>query len=156
MLQDGIMVVPGTTVEKVLKCFEQFFGAARIQKTPCDAGIQQQDMSQELGQLDSSRYRSIIGPASVLVPRPGGHYGHSEGACNFHVKANTLLTSTMATLVGCLKSTGDMGLKLGMPEYGKRKRKEGCDFQWLLETFTDADWASNKSHANQQAAPFTF
>ena len=33
MLQDGIMVVPGTTMEKVLKCFEHFFGVAGIQKT---------------------------------------------------------------------------------------------------------------------------
>ena len=32
MLLDGIMVPPGTTVEKVLKSFEQIVGAGRIQK----------------------------------------------------------------------------------------------------------------------------
>ena len=60
-LQDGLMVVPGTTAEKVLSAFEQFFGNAKLQRTPCDDGIQQQDLSQELGLTDSSLYRSIIG-----------------------------------------------------------------------------------------------
>ena len=68
MLQDGIMVVPGTTVEKVLKHYEQFFGTARMQKTPCDSGIQQQDLTQELGQVEASRYRSIIGLLVYICP----------------------------------------------------------------------------------------
>ena len=55
-LSDGIMLVPGTTVEKVLKCFEGFFGKVRLQKTPCEAGIQQENQSQQLGPQDSSSY----------------------------------------------------------------------------------------------------
>ena len=38
-------------------------------------------------------------------------------------------------LMGYLKSSGNMGMKLEMPEFGKGKRKEGCESQWLLETF---------------------
>ena len=33
-LSDGLMVVPGTTVERVVACFEKSFGAARAQKIP--------------------------------------------------------------------------------------------------------------------------
>ena len=49
-----------------------------------------------------------------------------------------------------------MGMKLGMPEYGKGKRKEGCEFQWLLETFTDGDWVSNKSHRKSTSCAIHF
>ena len=58
-LADGIMVAPGTAVEKVLSCFENLFGQVRLQKTPCKTGIQQGDLSQQLGPGDSSSYRSI-------------------------------------------------------------------------------------------------
>ena len=146
MLQDGIMVVPGTTMEKVLKCFEHFFGAARIQKTPCDSGIQQQDMSQELGQLDSSRYRSIIGLLLYLSRDLVDIMFTVKELATSMSKPTLCSLQRLRRLMGYLKRTGDMGMKLGMPEYGKGKRKEGCEFQWLLETFTDADWASNKSH----------
>ena len=54
----GMLVAPGTTVEKVLSCFENLFGQVRLQKTPCEAGIQQGDLSQQLGPGDSSSYRS--------------------------------------------------------------------------------------------------
>lgn len=36
-LRDGIMVAQ---IEKVLAWFENFFGTIRVQKVPCDAGIQ--------------------------------------------------------------------------------------------------------------------
>ena len=146
MLQDGIMVVPGTTMEKVLKCFEHFFGVARIQKTPCDSGIQQQDMSQELGQLDSSRYRSIIGLLLYLSRDLVDIMFTVKELATSMSKPTLCSLQRLRRLMGYLKRTGDMGMRLGMPEYGKGKRKEGCEFQWLLETFTDADWASNKSH----------
>ena len=48
-LQDGLMVVPGTTVEKVLSAFEQFFGHAKLQKTPCDDGINNRTCHRNLG-----------------------------------------------------------------------------------------------------------
>ena len=40
---DGLLLVPGTSTEKVVKSFEKLFGAARSQKTPCDSGVQQPD-----------------------------------------------------------------------------------------------------------------
>ena len=60
-LADGLMVVPGTTVEKVVSCFENHFGSSRGQKVPCDAGIQNEDHSQALNASDGKAYRSVIG-----------------------------------------------------------------------------------------------
>ena len=48
-------------------------------------------------------------------------------------------------LIGCLKSSGDMGIKLDWPEHGAGKWKKGTKAFWLLEGFTDADWCGNKS-----------
>ena len=36
-LSDGLLIIPGTTVEKVAAYFERFFGPARSQKIPCDS-----------------------------------------------------------------------------------------------------------------------
>ena len=60
-LDDGIMVVPGTTAEKVVTCFEKAFGVSKVQKIPCDAGIQNEDSSPGLTAKDSSAYRSVVG-----------------------------------------------------------------------------------------------
>ena len=57
----GLMIVPGTTVEKVVSCFEKSFGSSRGQKVPCDAGIQNEDHSQALNASDGRAYRSVIG-----------------------------------------------------------------------------------------------
>jgi len=39
------MVVPSATAEKLVICFERTFGVAKVQKMPCDAGIQNEDVS---------------------------------------------------------------------------------------------------------------
>ena len=127
MLQVGIMVVPGTTVEKVLKHYERsLVQPARMQKTPCDSGIQQQDMTQELGQVDASRYRSIIGLLLYLSrDRVDIMFTVKELATSMS-KPTLCSLQRLRRLMGFLKSSGNMGMKLGMPEFGKGKRKEGC------------------------------
>jgi hypothetical protein len=60
-VSDGLVIVPETTVSKVVESFEKFFGHARLQKIPCDAAAQQDDSSQLLGAKDAKNYRSIIG-----------------------------------------------------------------------------------------------
>ena len=55
------MLTPGTSVEKVVRLFEDAFGTARIQKGPCDASIQLQDDSEKLSAKDATAYRSVVG-----------------------------------------------------------------------------------------------
>ena len=42
-LSGGLVVVPGTTIERVVTCFEKAFGPARSQKVPCDSSLQNAD-----------------------------------------------------------------------------------------------------------------
>ena len=134
-LNDGIMVVPGTTVEKVLKCFEGLFGSVRLQKTPCEAGIQQEDQSQQLEPQDSNSYRSIIGLLLYLL-RDRLDIMFTVKELSAAVSKPTLCAlQRLKRLMGYLKFSGNIGFKLSFPEPGKGKRKEGCELEWLLETY---------------------
>eukprot|EP00435_Cladocopium_sp_Y103_P022585 s4524_g5.t1 len=155
-LKDGIMVVPGTTEGKVLAWFEQFFGAARLQKIPCDVGIQHEDVCPERGAVDSSPYPSIIG-LLLYFARDGIDvmFTVKELATSMSKPALCSL-QRLPRLVGYFKYIGNMGLKLSVPEFGRGKRKEGCESQWVLETFTDAEWSGNKSHRKSSSCAIHF
>ena len=43
-------------------------------------------------------------------------------------------------LVGFLKQTGDLAIKLVPPVHGGGKWKTTPEQRWILETFSDADW----------------
>ena len=61
--------------------------------------------------------------------------------------APTLLAlQRLRKLIGYLKSSGNMGMKLSIPEFGSGKTRHGADRFWLLETYTDADWSANTRH----------
>ena len=144
-----------TAVEKVLGCFEKYFGAARIQKTPCDAGIQQEDMSKELGLYESGCYRSIIGLLLYLArDRVDIMFTVKELATSMS-KPTLCSLQRLRKLMGYLRFTGDMGMKLAMPEFGNGKRKEGCESEWILETFTDADCLQTRLTGSRPAVQFT-
>ena len=51
----------------------------------------------------------------------------------------------MATF-GYLKQTGNVGIKLSYPLPGQGKHKMSSEKTWILESYSDADWAGNKSH----------
>ena len=116
-LKDGLLVVPGTTVEKVLACFEKYFGSAKLQKTPCDAGIQQEDMSKELGPYEGGCYRSIIGLLLYLSrDRIDIMFTVKELATSMS-KPTLCSLQRLRRLMGYLRHTGDMGMKLPVPEF---------------------------------------
>ena len=60
-VENGLILAPGTTVEKVADAFESAFGSARCQKLPNDPSLQMPDSSQKLSASDASAYRSIVG-----------------------------------------------------------------------------------------------
>ena len=49
-------------------------------------------------------------------------------------------------VIGYLKTSGDVGVKLVVPQAGSGKWKSGGEQFWPVETFTDADWSANKQH----------
>ena len=56
----------------------------------------------------------------------------------------------LGRLMGYLKFSGNSSIKLG------GKRKEGCEMQWILETYTDTDWSSNRSHRKSTSCAVHF
>jgi hypothetical protein len=155
-LKDGLMVAPGTTTEKVIACFETMFGYARAQKIPCDSSIQNPDTSQQLTPGDAKSYRSVIG--LLLYPsreRMDVMFAVKELAT--YMSAPTLCAlQRLRKVIGYLKTSGDMGVKLVVPESGMGKWKSGDDKFWLVETFTDADWSANKQHRKSTSSAIHF
>ena len=60
-VEGGLILAPGTTVDKVASAFETSFGLVRSQKLPSDSTLQVPDRSQKLSSADASAYRSIVG-----------------------------------------------------------------------------------------------
>ena len=117
------------------------FGYARVQKVPCDSALQQEDNSQKL-----KNFRSVIGLLLYLSrDRVDIMFGVKELASAMS-SPSLCSVQRLRKLIGFIKYTGDIGVKLPFPEHGVGKLKQGTEVFWLLETYTDADWSSNKAH----------
>eukprot|EP00435_Cladocopium_sp_Y103_P051533 s2110_g16.t1 len=142
----GILIAPGAPVQRIIDSFEQAFGTARCQFIPCDSSILLEDASSPLNAADSSHYRSIVGMCLYL--------SRDRLDCMYTIKelAGRMSSPTLAALqqlrklVGFLKQTGDVGIKLVHPVPGHGKLKVATDQHWILETYSDADWMGNTAH----------
>jgi hypothetical protein len=126
-LKDGILLVPGTNTERIVEAFETEFGPSRIQAVPCDSSIQLEDASQCLTPSDSSKFRSIVGMCLYLGrDRPDVVFAIKELASKMSKPTCTSLQH-LRKLVGYLKGTGELGVKLQCPtprkESGKQLRR---------------------------------
>ena len=136
--------------------YEKAFGVAKVQKIPCDAGIQNEDSSPGLTAKDSSAYRSVVGLLLYLArDRPDLMFSVKEVAACMSCPTLCAL-QRLRKLVGYLKSSGDFGIKLVPPEFGHGRWKQGGERYWLAETFSDADWAANKSHRRSTSCAVHF
>ena len=59
-------------------------------------------------------------------------------------------------LVGYIKGAGELGIKLQCPVPGKGKWKTSAEKCWVLETFCDADWMSNRQHRRSTSCGLHF
>ena len=59
-------------------------------------------------------------------------------------------------MVGYLRTTGELGINLHAPVAGKGKWKSCVGKFWILERYSDADWASNKSHRKSTSCSIHF
>ena len=147
MLSDGMMVVPGTSAAKVVECFEKHFGHARLQKVPSDSALQEEDNAQKLSAADAKNYRSVIGLLLLYLSRHRADIMFVVKELASAMSSPSLCSvQRLRKLIGFIKHTGDIGVKLPFPEDGVAKFKQGTEAFWLLETYTDADWSSNKAH----------
>ena len=55
-LEEGLALIPGTKASKAIELFEENFGKTRPQTIACDASIQTEDVSEEVGQRDAHAF----------------------------------------------------------------------------------------------------
>ena len=145
-IDGGLMLTPGTSVSKVVWAFEKAFGSARVQKIPCDGSIQLEDNSEKLKPADASSYRSIIGLCLYVArERPDLMYTIKELACSMSSPTLTSL-QRLRKLIGFMKGVGDLAIRLETPSPGEGKICTDGNSFLVLETYSDADWSSNKTH----------
>ena len=141
-LDDGILITPGVPIEKIVETYESAFGAVRAQMVPCDSSIQLEDVSQALKPTDA---RSIVGMALYLGrDRPDAIFAIKEFAGRMS-RPTLISLQHLKKLVGYLKHTGNVGVKLSYPMPGQGKYKTSTEKMWILETYSDADWAGNRA-----------
>jgi hypothetical protein len=153
---DGLVMTPGTSVEKVVRAFEERFGVARSQKIPCSSEIQLEDNSPLLSPRDASAFRSVVGLCLYI--------GRERPDLMFTIKelASSMASPTMTALqrlrkmIGYMKHVGDVGVKLFTPVPGQGKNVNGTNQPWVLERYSDADWSSNKSHRRSTSCGIHF
>ena len=57
---------------------------------------------------------------------------------------------------GFMKAMGDIGVRLQLPFPGQERFTTGGAFNWVLESCSDADWSSNKSHRRSTSCGMYF
>ena len=76
--------------------------------------------------------------------------------------ASSMAAPTMTSLqrlrkmVGYMKHVGDVGIRLFAPLPGQGKSFDGGKFEWVLESFSDADWSSNRAHRRSTSCGMHF
>ena len=130
----------------MVEVFEDHFGAVRGQLIPCDASIQLEDVSAELTPTDAAVFRRVVGMCLYLSwDRPDIIFSVKEISGKMSCPTFTSLQH-LRKLIGHLKKMGDLGIFLQHPQPGAGKWRTSLEKYWLLESYSDADWASNKAH----------
>ena len=130
-LDDGISVTPGTDVEKLVESFEEKFGRAKISSVPCDVSIHLEDTSHLLTVEGATHFRSIVGSALYLGrDRPDSIFCIKELAGKMS-KLTLMALQHLRKLIGYLKGTGNLGVKLCNPTFGYGKWKVSEEAQWV-------------------------
>jgi len=141
-LEEGLALIPGTKASKVIELFEENFGKARPQTIACDASIQTEDVSEEVGQRDAHAFRAVIGTLLFLARvRPDLLFVVKDAMSRPTLTA----ISRLRKVIGYLKTTSDFCMVLEKPIGGQGKWKNSERF-WVIETFSDSDWNGNKQH----------
>eukprot|EP00435_Cladocopium_sp_Y103_P063813 s2135_g25.t1 len=155
-VEDGLILSPGATVEKVVKLYEKHFGSVRQQKAPCDSSIQLPDNSEKLNSQDSSAFRSVVGLCFYISrERPDLMFAIKELASVMSSPTVTPL-GHLRKLIGFMKQLGDAGVRLHVPFPGSGKFSAGGEKNWILESYSDADWISNRSHRRSTSCGMHF
>ena len=151
-VKDGIALVPGTNIAKLVENFEKQCGTLRVQRVACDSSIQLPDVSSSLRAQDAFAYRSTVGGLLYLArDRPDLLFCVKELASKMSNPSITAL-HRLRKVMGYVKGTIDYAVVLQEPEGGQGKWVNTGEAFYVLESSSDSDWSSNKEHRRSTSA----
>ena len=156
--QDVLMVVPGTTTKKVVACFEtgclDMHVLRRFPVTVQSKTLTPLSSWQQL--MEDLTAVWLVCCSTLARERMDVMFAVKELA--IYMSAPTLCAlQRLRKVIGYLKTSGGMGVKLVVPESGSWESgsQEVSKF-WPVETFTDADWSANKQHRKSTSSAIHF
>ena len=151
-LSEGLALVSGNSISKLVNAFEMKFGKVRVSSTPADQGLQMIDNSPLLAAQDASFYRMAVGVCLYLArDRPDVAFTIKE-LSSFMSPPTVNSLKHLRRLVGYLKGTDGYTVVLHRPLGGQGVQHKSNDQFWLLESFSDSDWSSDKRHRRSTSA----
>ena len=145
-VDDGLALLPGNNIAKLIKVWEEKFGKLRTSTTPADPGIQMEDNSQMLLGDDATFFRMAVGTC-LYVTRDRPDIAFTVKELSSYMSSPTVAAMRhLRKLVSYLKETINYAVVLKCPYGGQGLHKQSNDRYWLLESFSDSDWSSDKRH----------
>ena len=144
-VESGLIIAPGGYADAMIKAFEKEKGAIKKQQVPCDSSFHMEDSTSLLSSRDAGLYRSVTGMGIYLSQeRPDLCFAVKELASKMS-RPTELSLQRMRKFLGYVKSTKDYATKLFLPVRGQGFWKQSQDQQWILEGFSDSDWAGDRT-----------
>ena len=142
-VKDGIALVPGTNIAKLVENFEKQFGTVRVQRVACDSSIQLPDVSSRLRSHDAFAYRSTVGGLLYFArDRPDLLFCVKELASRMSNPSVTAL-HRLRKVMGYVKGTIDCAVVLQEPEGGQGKWVNTGSAFYVPESASDSDWVAS-------------
>eukprot|EP00435_Cladocopium_sp_Y103_P011449 s72_g3.t1 len=136
----------GAGILKLVKSFEDRFGKVRNSTTPADQGLQMVDNSPMLAAADARFYRMAVGMCLYLArDRPDVAFTVKE-LSSYMSSPTVNALKHLKRLVGYFKNTPSYTMVLQKPVGGQGIQKKSSEQYWLLESFSDSDWSSDRRH----------
>eukprot|EP00435_Cladocopium_sp_Y103_P065760 s66_g27.t1 len=145
-LDDGLALVCGNSISKLVNAFEATFGKVRVSTVTADQGLQMIDSSPLLAAQNASVYRMAVGVCLFLArDRPDVAFAINERP-SFVSSPTVNSLKYLKRLVGYLKGTDGYTVVLQGPLGGQGIQYKSNDQFWLLESFSGSDWSRERRH----------
>ena len=151
-MEDGLALLPGSSIGKSIKVWEEKFGKLRSSITPADPAIQMEDSSPCLVGSDVTFFRMVVGTCLYITrDRPDVAFTVQE-LSSYMSNPTVSAMRHLKKLVSYLKGTSHYAVVLQQPHGGQGLHKQTKDKYWLLESFSDSDLSSDKRHRRSTSA----
>ena len=144
-VEGGMTITPGGYADAMINAFETEKGLIKRQQVPCDSSFQMEDTTSSLNSRDASLYRSVTGMGIYLSQERADLCFAVKELASKMSKPTELALQRMRKFLGYVKATKDYAVRLFLPVRGRGFWKQSEDKQWILEGFSDSDWAGDRT-----------